>query len=367
MTSYPGKRNGPKFGLLAAAALCMAALMAGASAAEPEMSFSYTRDDLRMMNMGLRETVYASGAITPGTTDRLRAFLRTHETIPGSLVDISSPGGNLKEAIQLGLLIRGLSLNTQVGIFVPGQPRSGGFCYSACTVAFLGGVRRYVSAGVPYGVHRFSAPGTSMTGEMALDTSQVMSGELTGYVNAMGVKPEFIQQMSRSGPNEINLLTQEQMSDLNVVTKQYETTWEIKNTPQGDFYVLGATTDQRGIHKIIFQCPQNRKQPPFMMLMYNMTPEEGRDTVGATVSMALNVDGSDRPIPAGDILSPPAFSGQYVTTIVRLDGRTVGMLVAARELGFSMIHRNGMTFTGFQGDFASGHDKVLGYLKSCHL
>lgn len=353
--------------LLCAAVLSLTAVTIAAKAAEPEMTFKYTRNDLRVVNFGLRETIHASGTITPGTTDRLRAFLRTHEMIPGSMFQLSSPGGNLKEAMQLGLLIRGLSLNTQVGIFVPGQPRSGGYCYSACTIAFLGGLRRYVSTDTPYGVHRFSAPGLAMTGEMALDTSQVLTGELAGYVSAMGVRPEFIQQMSKSGPNEINLLTQQQLADLNVVTRQYETTWEIKNTPEGEFYVLGATTDERGIQKIIFQCPQSRKQPAFMLLMYNLTPDEGRDVIGATISMALNVDGSDRPIPPSNILSPPSFRGQYVSTIVRLDGRIVALLANAKELGFSMIHRNGMTFTGFQGDFTSGRDKVLNYLKACHL
>jgi hypothetical protein len=84
-----------------------------------------------------------------------------------------------------------------------------------------------------------------MTGEEALDTSQVLSGELTGYVAAMGVKPGFIEQMSKSGPNAINLLTAQQLSDLNVTTKLYETTWEIKNTADGRWCTPNICRDGR--------------------------------------------------------------------------------------------------------------------------
>lgn len=355
--------------LMASAAVVSCLLVGHAAFADapPQMSFLYTRSDLRMMDMGIRETVYADGVVTPGTAERLRAFLQTHEMLPGSSVMMNSPGGNLEEGMKLGLLIRGLSLSTDVGVFPKKIFPIPGYCYSACTIAFLGGERRYLLPGSQFGVHRFSAPGTKMTGEDAIDEAQIVSGALVEYVKEMGIDPGFIHEMSKRGPTDLNILGQDQLRDLNVVTKTYQTTWEIKDSPEGEFYVVGATTDIRGVHKILMSCPRRPGMRPFIMAMYNISASGARDTIGMTKDLALNIDDHDYIIPESEIEQKPLFSHGYISVVIDLNRRQEALLETAKELGFSMLHFNGETFTGFQGDFVSGREKVLGFLKACNL
>ncbi len=57
-----------------------------------------------------------------------------------------SNGGNLMAAVQIGYMIRDKKLNT----IVPQR----GFCYSACTYAFMGGIERIIVEGSPFAMHR---------------------------------------------------------------------------------------------------------------------------------------------------------------------------------------------------------------------
>ena len=245
------------------------------------MTFAFTEVDARFMDMGLRQLVYADGVITPGTASRLASISGRAQGDPRLPRLNSTPRWRSRRSMQIGRLIRQRMLQTEIGR--QGATPETGVCFSACTLAFLGGERRYAMPGTTqFGVHRFYAPGNTMSGEEAMDLSQMQSGEVVEYVNFMGVKPGFIAEMNRASPQQLNILSQEQMFDLNVLTRDYETKWEIK-TANGEFYVLGfTTTDVRGTHKIIFGCP------PFIMLMYNLS--EGGQTIVLTAFLELRID-----------------------------------------------------------------------------
>ena len=79
----------------------------------------------------------------PGDSDRLARLLRD-----GDEVWLDSGGGDLNEGILIGELLR----RRQATARVPTQAS----CISSCTVAFLGGVFRYVDPGGSYEVHAAS-------------------------------------------------------------------------------------------------------------------------------------------------------------------------------------------------------------------
>lgn len=94
--------------------------------------------------------VVAEGQIQDGESGRLKTQMHKAMAQPGGISEVwlNSPGGNSEEGQAMGRVIRGLGVPTRI--------RSGAFCVSACSVAFLGGVFRTVENGGVYTVHMFS-------------------------------------------------------------------------------------------------------------------------------------------------------------------------------------------------------------------
>ena len=101
--------------------------------------------------------IYLDGEIDAATPKRLSHVL---STIPPGAISISfnSSGGNLVAGMELGRIIRRYGASTSIGVRDPKssllQP---GQCFSACSLAFLGGSYRHLKKGSKYGVHRVSS------------------------------------------------------------------------------------------------------------------------------------------------------------------------------------------------------------------
>jgi hypothetical protein len=169
--------------------------------------------------MGTAWTIFGDGVIDEGTTDRLQIFLTSHKVPYSSSINLNSDGGSLAEGIKLGRLIRQSQLFTYVG-------RSGdkiydiksGECYSACALAFLGGVFRFNHKGSLYGVHRFYSSPTTET--ITSDNAQIISAAIIEYIQTMGVNPSLFTFMTQAGSNEIKLLSDKEQLHLNVVDRR---------------------------------------------------------------------------------------------------------------------------------------------------
>ncbi len=329
------------------------------------MDFKFEEDDYRWMDMGLRQTIYADGVITSGTAARLNDFLNMHHAIPGAMIDFNSPGGNLQEGLQIGRLIRQRNLQTNISQqgaeYKPDQLN--GFCYSACSIAFLGGIVRYAPANTAFGVHRFAIPQNTLTGDQALDASQIQSSQIAEYLNFMGIQPGFISEINLASPNEINILSQQKLTALRVITPQRETAWELRTTPTGEVYVAGETRDIRGTHKILFGCFPRSQTVPFMEIMFNAN--DGQKIVDTTAVMKLRVNESDVPILKSEIIKGPHVENSYVSTHILLTSRIFGLIQKTVTLGISMYHLSGFTYAGFDADFTEGKPKVMAYLRPC--
>ncbi len=336
-------------------------------AADPSgtMDFKFEEDDYRWMDMGLRQTIYADGVITSGTAARLNDFLNMHHAIPGAMIDFNSPGGNLQEGLQIGRLIR--KRNLQTNIFQQGAEHKPdqlkGSCYSACSIAFLGGIVRYAPANTAFGVHRFAIPQNTLTGDQALDASQIQSSQIAEYINFMGIQPGFISEMNLASSNDINILSQQKLTALRIITPQRETVWELRTTPTGEVYVAGETKDIRGLHKILFGCFPKSQTAPFMEIMFNAS--DGKRIVGTTAATKLRVKQSDVPLLKSEISKGPFVENAYVSTVIVLTPRIVDFIQRATTLGISMYQLSGFTYAGYDADFAEGKPKVMAYLRPC--
>jgi hypothetical protein len=112
------------------------------------MDFSLTRQnpfdaDVQLVNPAL----LMRGEIRPGDYDRLLKFaMHSGFYLPLTDAILSSPGGDIEEALKIGRLIKQLYMSMNVGPVT-------GYCASACFIIFASAVERQTSPGM-VGIHR---------------------------------------------------------------------------------------------------------------------------------------------------------------------------------------------------------------------
>src|ERR1700720_2312942 len=146
-----------------------------------------------------------SGKISVATAGWLRERLDEDHLVPGDIVLLSSPGGDLTQAIIMGEMIRSRGLATAVGVAsVSGQIQQS-FCASACVLVYAGGQPRYGVEGSALGVHRFV---TLTPSRDPVAETQRTAGMVLSYLTKMGVSSSVVEAMSETrdvrwlGPKE---------------------------------------------------------------------------------------------------------------------------------------------------------------------
>src|SRR6202012_2500846 len=102
--------------------------------------------------------IFVNGEIKADIGERLEQFIASNKVPRESMVILNSPGGSLAGGMALGRVIRKYNLRTDVGIQKSPESTdySVGECFSACTLAYVGGSFRWLRRGSSFGVHRFS-------------------------------------------------------------------------------------------------------------------------------------------------------------------------------------------------------------------
>jgi hypothetical protein len=169
--------------------------------------------------------ILAEGEIDSGTPERFQAFLAQTPDAP-RLVRFNSLGGFIAFAMRLGQMMREGGFDTVVGQAKLRNPDGGtttqlSDCYSACTIAFLGGIRRSVTSGV-FGIHRpmirrwradepaFDREQT----EMSLEFWNVYIGI---YALRMGASADFVSRTFADPA--MRLLSHDDLVTLKIVTE----------------------------------------------------------------------------------------------------------------------------------------------------
>jgi hypothetical protein len=210
-------------------------------------------------------SIYFTGEIYTGAADAFAGFLKAHHPVPGTTVFLYSPGGDIHEGMAIGRLIRAYGLSTSVQRligFSSGITRSAilsqGECDSACTFAFMGGVRRTVPLGANYGVH--DANTQSVDTPYGFEQGQSLLAEVVAYCNEMGIAPGLIDIFVKyySIENQIYNLSPDELSSLNITTDDYATTWTVEAYfSPGKFDLVGRTPSLTNIGKsntIVLSC-----------------------------------------------------------------------------------------------------------------
>lgn len=157
--------------------------------------------------------IVAEGDIVPGSADEFRALVN-RGNLQGARVLISSRGGSLLAALQLGVEFR----RQGAAVAVARIARQGnavapvsGVCMSACVYALAGARTRVVPTGSAVGVHESFRP-ERRNGKLYIPRSRNIDGESLDevkgrYFAAMGVDPSIVRLESGVSPNQIRRLS----------------------------------------------------------------------------------------------------------------------------------------------------------------
>lgn len=187
------------------------------------------------------EWIAAEGNITVDTPAAFRRFMDGRDYSLN--VSLHSPGGDPLAAVELGREFRARRMTTSIGRTVPdnfGSQRTfAGGCYSACAIAFLGGVSRSYSPDPvrpegrnQLGFHQVSfarqpaaaAAMSRMEGiGYGMSAGQVISGLLVAYAVGMGVDPRVVTLAGRVAPDEMWVLNAAEAEALKVTTRTLDT------------------------------------------------------------------------------------------------------------------------------------------------
>ena len=190
------------------------------AAGKPAPGTDYLRITMEAPGYGGRDAsddrwlVYLEGYLDTGATARLERVLdgqRVHRAV----VYFDSPGGHVVEAMALGRMLRERRFATGVGTRSPGGvlPRTGR-CYSACPIAYAGGVRRSLEPGSVLGVHR-AENSVPLPDETAFQN--VVSEQAVDYLAEMGISEELVLIMSKVPHDTIRELTTDEAVRLGLV------------------------------------------------------------------------------------------------------------------------------------------------------
>ena len=156
------------------------------------------RHELQIIRDGT--AIELNGGITFGLTDEIERLLKT---APGvHAIILNSPGGRVKEAKNLQKLIGERGLVTYV--------RSD--CASACTIAFMGGVRRYIGQGARLGFHR-----STLDGATSQQTDEENDDDRRALI-AAGAAAWFANRAYSTPSNSMWWPSVDELSAANVIT-----------------------------------------------------------------------------------------------------------------------------------------------------
>jgi hypothetical protein len=161
-----------------------------------------------------RPALFISGTIGVASASWFRDRLDEAHLAAGDTVVMSSPGGDLGQAIIMGEIIRSHGLATAVGIVDASGLVRPSYCASACVFVYAGGTNRLGVEGSKLGVHRFVTSGTG--GDPVAETQRT-TGMVLSYLTRMGVASSFVEAMSET--RDVRWLGTKEATAMNLITE----------------------------------------------------------------------------------------------------------------------------------------------------
>lgn len=313
-------------------------------------------------------TLILEGEIDPSTPARVASAIARAGS-EGVNVYLASPGGNVLAALRLGRLLREAGANTYVGTVahkrdprsddVEGARSAPAECVSACALAFLGGVYRYVPEGSVLGVHRFSSPAGPTASD--LDTGQVVAAAIAAYIREMEVDPALLDLMVRAEAAGMRELSREELRRLNVANDgRKRPVWSIEAV-DGAQFLRGLQETVWGRGRANFVCLKG--QIHFLSL-YRSGRERAQQVAAENWYHSLFV--GDQVLPAVPIRV--AVMGEEIFAEIRVPPTVAIRLADAASIGHAMqTSRDAKLFVGYRVDVLhQARPMISSFIRNCY-
>lgn len=157
-------------------------------------------------------TYRLEGAVAQGDGARAKKLLSEATPTPEVLV-LQSPGGSVRDALELGRHLRDRDIDTRM--------LAGEFCLSACPYILVGGNEREIDDDAQVGVHQhYFGKSTILPASFAVEDIQAGQGEVMVYLDDMGIDPMVMTHALATPPDEIYVLMPEQLRAYGFVTEE---------------------------------------------------------------------------------------------------------------------------------------------------
>lgn len=325
-------------------------------------------DSMKVLNNNFSWDLILNGEIDNDAPARVAAAL-SQVGSDGVDVYLNSPGGSLFAGLKIGRMIRKAGGNTHIGVLVPDNdhmPIKGswlraipGGCYSACSLAFLGGVYRFSDGKSEYGVHRFSSS-TSTSSD--LDAAQVITAAVANFIREMDVDTALLDLMTSSGKDGMRMLSQQEMKSLRVVNNgRGKAEWSIEAMTGGQ-YLRGVQSSMYGRAKSVFFCDKNGM---LFMSFYTAGEENARSIANGGRVHSLLTDGKQ--IRLGQPLKATATKDEIATRFSLTKEQALA-LADSSQIGHAMqFAYEAPTFIGYYIDVPKeSREKVSAFIKNCY-
>lgn len=155
-------------------------------------------DRLTMTPVEAGTAALLEGAIEAGDATRIAKQITAMDPAPERVI-VNSPGGSVRDALELGRVLRDAGLNTAM--------RDGDICYSACPYLLAAGITRDIPDSASVGVHQhYFGESTLLPAFVAVEDIQRGQGEVMRYLDQMGIDPLVMSHALVTPPDQIYVL-----------------------------------------------------------------------------------------------------------------------------------------------------------------
>ncbi|KGM47918.1 hypothetical protein [Pseudooceanicola atlanticus] len=150
-----------------------------------------------------------TGRIEAGDGERIATQIAAS---PAPTIAIHSPGGSVRDALEIGRAIRQAGKATII--------RDAEVCLSACPYIFAAGTTRTAAEDARIGVHQhYYGENTLLPAFLAVQDIQRGQGEVMRHLDQMGVDPMLLTHGLSTPPQSIYILTREELESYDLVTE----------------------------------------------------------------------------------------------------------------------------------------------------
>ncbi len=334
----PEKPSEPQTGS-AASIVIPAAITPPSAASSAKVNFSLAnvceRDKCELM-------LLFDAPIDKATVEK---FEQGSATIPaGTTVLMNSISGDFNSGLRLGQYLRQKRFNTRVGRTDPNQKILGeldGRCFSACVMAFAGGVNRRLDPGDQLGIYALRSNSKSVNDAQF----KAAINSLGSYFDQMGVDRRLVDQMLLINGSSVSLISLNKAKLLNLDNRAYNQTQSWKMQALEDGVLIALDSEKQASGRFSITLGMTRQNKDFRLTVFVKPLPEAQNL--SQLAEFLNRNSRLQLSVANQILAPNPLKAWEATssgvqTAVLLSDKEVNAITSVLEfeLAFTQINNN---------------------------